>query len=123
MATRLAHEVLPLIRTRIDLHRRSASNAHGRHMHEAIDVLEASATAADAADVYAVTHKALASALKVIARADDSDGTIGNACRRLLATHPKAASRADVAPPKLVNWIITFQFDGEAWTSTVATSR
>ena len=113
MVTRLADEVLPLIRTRADLHRRSASNAHGRQMHEALDVLEASATAADVADVYAVTHKALASALKVIARADDSDGIIGDACRRLLALHPKAASRAGVAPPKLVDWMIAFQFDGE----------
>jgi hypothetical protein len=38
--------------------------------------------------VYVVTHKALASAIKVIARADDSSGIIGDACRRLLELHP-----------------------------------
>ena len=37
---------------------------------------------------YAVTHKALTSAIKVIARADDSSGIIGDACRRLLELHP-----------------------------------
>lgn len=60
-----------------------------------------------------MTHKALASAIKVIARADDSSGIIGDACRRLLALHPEVASRAGVAPPKLVDWMIGFQFDGE----------
>lgn len=111
--TRLGDEVLPPIRTRADLHRWSASDSHGRQMHEAIDVLEAGAATADPADVYAVTHKALMSAIKVIARADDSSGIIGDACRRLLALHPEAASRAGVAPPKLVDWMIAFQFDGE----------
>lgn len=33
--------VLPLIRTRADLRRYSAANAHGRDMHEALDVFEA----------------------------------------------------------------------------------
>ncbi|MEJ7833663.1 MAG: hypothetical protein WKF79_12165 [Nocardioides sp.] len=37
----LADSVLPLIRTRADLHRWSAGNAHGRQMHEAIDILDA----------------------------------------------------------------------------------
>jgi hypothetical protein len=39
--TTLADAVLPLIRTRADLSRWSASNAHGRQMHEAVDILEA----------------------------------------------------------------------------------
>lgn len=37
----LADAVLPLIRTRADLWRWSVANAHGRQMHEAVDVLEA----------------------------------------------------------------------------------
>jgi len=86
--TDLADAVLPLIRTRADLYRWSASNEHGRQMDEAVDILEAAATTANPAEVYAVTHKALASAIKVIARADDSSGIIGDACRRLLDLHP-----------------------------------
>ena len=38
--------------------------------------------------VLTVTRKAIASAMAVIARADDSSGIIGHACRRLLDLHP-----------------------------------
>jgi len=108
--TGLADDVLPLIRSRGDLYRWSAANAHGRDMHEAIDILEHD-TAAGPAERYEVTHKALTSALKVIARADDSSGIIGDACRRLLDLHPRAAAAAQVKPSKLVDWMIKFQFD------------
>ena len=74
--TTLADAVLPLIRTRADLSRWSASNAHDRQMHEAVDNLEAPIPTTDPAEVYAVTHKALSSAIKVIATADDSSGII-----------------------------------------------
>ncbi len=82
-------------------------------MHEAIDTLEAAIPSTDSAEVYAVTHKALANAIRVIARADDSGGIIGDACRRLLALHPKAAAAANVSAGKLVDWMMKFQFDGE----------
>ncbi|MBD8061011.1 hypothetical protein H9624_01580 [Actinomycetaceae bacterium Sa1BUA1] len=113
MSPHLADAVLPLIRTRADLHRWSAANAHGRQMHDAIDILEESVGSEDPAGVYAVTHKALASALKVIARADDSSGIIGAGCRRLLDLHPVAAAAAQVPPRKLVDWMVAFQFDGD----------
>lgn len=109
----LADTVLPLIRSRADLWRWSTSNAHGRDMHEAIDILEAAIPPTDPAEVYAVTHKALASATKVIARADDSSGIIGDACRRLLELHPKAAASARVPSGKLIDWMMKFQFDGD----------
>ncbi len=99
--TTLADAVLPLIRTRSDLYRYSAANAHGRDMHEAIDILEQALPTTDPAEIYAVTHKALASAIKVIARADDSSGIIGDACRRLLELHPKTAASARVPSGKL----------------------
>jgi hypothetical protein len=111
--TTLADAVLPLIRTRADLSRWSASNAHGRQMHEAVDNVEAAIATADPAEVYAVTHKALASAIKVIARADDSSGIIGEACRRLLALHPQVAAAAQVRAGNLVEWMLRFQFDGD----------
>ena len=62
--------------------------------------------------MYAVTHKALASAIKVIARADDSSGIIGDACRRLLELHPTVAAAAQG-----LAWgfylMVRFQFDGD----------
>lgn len=111
--TSLADAVLPLIRTRAELYRWSTANAHGRDMHEAVVILEAAIPSTDPAEVYAVTHKALASAVKVIARADDSSGIIGDACRRLLELHPKAAAAARVPNGKLIDWMMKFQFEGD----------
>lgn len=109
----LADAVLPRIRTRSDLYRYNAANAHGRDMHEAVDILESAIPTTDPAEIYSVTHKALASALKVIARADDSAGIIGDACRRLLELHPRAAAAARTPVAKLVDWMMKFQFDDD----------
>lgn len=109
----LADRVLPLIRTRADLHRYSAANAHGADMHHAIDVLEQAMGTESPAEVHAVTHRALSSAIVVVARADDSAGVIGDACRRLLTLHPRTAAAANTPPMKLVDWMVRFQFEGE----------
>jgi len=109
----LAEQVLPLIRTRRELYRWRDANEHGRQMHQAVDILEEAAGRVDPAEVFAVTQKAIASAMKVIARADDSSGIIGDACRRLLRIHPIIAAQAQAPAAKLVDWMIAFQFDGE----------
>ncbi|MDO3648583.1 hypothetical protein [Nocardia mangyaensis] len=108
----LALAVLPLIRTRADLHHRSAATAHGRQMQHAVDLL-ADALDSDPATVFAVTQKALASAIKLIARADDSSGVMGSAIRDLLDIHARSAAVARVQVSKLVSWMIAFQFEGE----------
>ena len=71
--------------------------------------LEAAIPTPDPAEVYVVAHKALASALKVIARADDSSGIIGDACRRLLELDPTAAAAAQVPAGSLADWMMRFQ--------------
>jgi hypothetical protein len=109
----LASAVLPLIRTRADLHRWSASNEHGWQMQQAVTTLEQAAETEDPAAVFAVTQKAIASSVKVIMRADDSSGIIGDACRALLDLHPKVAAAAAGPVGKLVDWMIAFQFDNE----------
>jgi hypothetical protein len=109
----LAEVVLPLIRTRADLWRWPASNEHGRQMHEAVEILQQAAETEDPAVVFAVTQKAIASALKVVMRADDSSGIIGDACQALLDLHPKVAARAKPPAAKLVDWMMAFQFDNE----------
>ena len=111
--TGLADAVFPLIQTRAEIWRWSVANEHGDRMQKAADILEAAAVTGDPAEVYAVTHKALASAIKVIAHADDSRGIIGDACRRLLDLHPKAATAARVPAATLIDWMMKFQFDGE----------
>ena len=109
----LADAVLPLIRTRADLWRWSVANEHGQQMQEAAAILTEAAETEDPAVVFAVTQKAIASALKVIMRADDSSGIIGDACRALLNLHPQVAARARTPVAKLVHWMVTFQFDNE----------
>jgi hypothetical protein len=83
-------------------------------MREAVEILQHAAETEDPAVVFAVTQKAIASALKVIMRADDSSGIIGDACRALLDLHPKVAARAKPPVAKLVDWMMAFQFDN-AW--------
>ena len=107
----LASAVLPLIRTRADLWRCSAANAHGRQMHEAVDLLEA-AQDPPPAERLAVCQKAIVSAVAVILKADDSSGIIGDAVRRLLNLHPQLAAQAQPSVARLVDWLIAFQFDG-----------
>ena len=89
MPSALADSVLPLIRTRADLHRWSASNAHASQMYEAVDLLEQAADSGAApAEVLDVTRRGLESGLKISLRADDSSGIIGDAIRRLYDLHP-----------------------------------
>ncbi|MEZ0362649.1 DUF6880 family protein [Mycobacterium sp. pUA109] len=109
--TALADVVLPLIRTRADVWRWNVANAHGARMHEAVAILQHAAQDGDPAEVFAVTQRAIASALKVIMRADDSSGIIGDACRDLLELHSSVAARARPAAAKLVDWMVKFQFD------------
>ncbi len=82
-------------------------------MHEAVAILRQAAVDDDPVDVFAVTQRAIASALKVIMRADDSSGIIGDACRDLLELHPIVAARAGQPAVKLVDWMVKFQFDDE----------
>ena len=108
----LAQSVLPLIRARGELYRKAIANAHGREMHDAVDLLEEALQTGDPKEVFIVTQKAITSAMYVIAKADDSHGIIGDACRRLLTLHPKVAAYAQVPAAPLVSWMIKFQFDG-----------
>lgn len=109
----LEQDVLALIRTTADLHRWGRANAHGADMHEAIDILEEERPETDPARFFRIVQKALMSSLRVIWRADDSSGVIGDAVRRLLDLHPDAALHAQVKPATLVNWMMKFQFDNE----------
>lgn len=104
--------VLGLIRTRADLHRQGAANAHGRQMHEAVDLLRDAVGSADPAALLAVVEKSIAAAVRVVLRADDSSGIIGDAIRDLLELHTQVAAQARPPASKLATWLIKFQFDG-----------
>jgi len=94
------------------LHRWSAANSYGHGVHQAVALLRAATRTQPAAEVLPVTQRALASALKAIARADDSSGIIGDAIQDLLALHADLTTAAPPPPARLVAWMIDFQFDG-----------
>ncbi|WOP18822.1 DUF6880 family protein [Raineyella sp. LH-20] len=106
----LADAVLPMVRTRADLHRWSASNAYGSQLHEAVAVLRQAAQDEPADQVLGVTQRAIASALRVIWRADDSSGIIGDAIQDLLDLHADLVRAAQPPSAKVVDWMINFQF-------------
>ena len=110
----LGQHVLQLIRTRRELYRWRDANSHGRQMHDAVALLEAHQPDTDPAEFFSIVQKALMSSLRVLLRADDSSGIIGDAARRLLELHPRAAAAANVKPAKLVDWMMKFQFEEEA---------
>jgi len=89
----------------------------------ASQALKLAALTEEPTTVYAVTHKALASAIKVIARADDSSGIIGDACRRLLDLHPKAAAAAKVSTDELIDWMMKSSSTATSTTSSSTWSR
>jgi Family of unknown function (DUF6880) len=109
--TGLGERVLAMIRTRANLHRWSAANAHGRQIHEAVDLLRRAA-ADEPAGLLPVVERAIAASVRVVLRADDSSGIIGDAIRDLLALHADLARRTQPAASKLVTWLVRFQFDG-----------
>jgi hypothetical protein len=104
--------VLGLIRTRRDLSRWSAANAHGGQMLEAVELLRAADDSEAPEALLRIVEKAIGAAVRVILRADDSSGIIGGAIHELLDLHAQLAPRARPAPAKLVGWMIKFQFDG-----------
>ena len=121
--TPLADAVLPLIRSKSrDLWRYSAANEQGTRMCDGAGVLGVAVESPDMLpslgvqvpkpkETSAVAHKALASALKVIGRADDSSGIMGDACRELIRLHPLAAFAAGVPRVKLADWVYQFHFN------------
>lgn len=121
----LSEAVLPLIRaTSRDLWRYAVANEQGGRMHEGVELLKVALKIPDALpsrgireptprETYTTTHKALTGAIRVIARADDSAGIIGDACRALIELHPRAAALAGVPEIKLADWVYEFHFNDD----------
>jgi hypothetical protein len=80
-------------------------------MHEGVDILESAIPTTDPAEVYAVIHKAMSSAIKVMRR------RLQRHHRRcvppLARPSPQGGGIGKGAPGKLVDWMIKFQFDGD----------
>lgn len=108
----LRNEVLPLFRTRAELFRWRAVREYAAAAREGVEQLREAADDLGAGPVIPFVQKAIRSAVRVILRADDSSGVIGDLVRDLLALHAELCVAAPPPPATLVRWLIRFQFDG-----------
>ncbi|MFV0257775.1 MAG: hypothetical protein ACK5PP_04925, partial [Acidimicrobiales bacterium] len=69
--------------------------------------------AAPSAELVVLLQRAAGHLVKVILRADDSEGTIGNLCRRVLDLHRQACTVGVADPQKLAKWMVKFAFEDQ----------
>lgn len=65
------------------------------------------------AELVALIERAIGRVVKVILKADDSDGLIGDVARELLDLHAKACDSGLADPVKLARWMVRFRFDDQ----------
>ncbi|MBT2517667.1 hypothetical protein J7E29_09505 [Streptomyces sp. ISL-90] len=110
---RLKRDILPLFRTHSGFLTWREANEYGTDAHGGVDELRDAAASGAAALVLSYVQKAIASTKRVIMRADDSSGIIGDVVQQLLELHAELATLAPPPPVKLVRWIVAFAFDEE----------
>lgn len=110
----LGKQVLPLFRSRTNLHRWAAVDRYCTQAWNGVSLLDAAVENEEPAAVLAVAQKALASVGRIMLHADDSNGSIGGVFERLLELHARMCAEAPPAHGRLVMWMIRFQFgDGQ----------
>jgi hypothetical protein len=65
------------------------------------------------AELVALIERAVGHVVKVILKADDSDGMIGDLARELLDLHARACDAGNADPVKLARWMVRFRFDDQ----------
>jgi len=83
---------------------------------QARPVVEAIGEAADSSptgELVLLVERAIGHVVKVILKADDSDGLIGDLARELLNLHARACDAGNADPIKLARWMVRFRFDDQ----------
>jgi hypothetical protein len=89
------------------------SSSWARDAASVVDALAGEVAAEPSAELVVLLQRAAGHLVKVILRADDSDGMIGDLARRVLDLHCQACA-ADVADPQaLAKWMVRFAFDDQ----------
>ncbi len=89
------------------------SSAWARDAVPVVDALADEVATEPSAELVVLLQRAAGHLVKVILRADDSDGMIGDLARRVLDLH-RAACDAGVADPKaLAKWMVKFSFEDQ----------
>jgi hypothetical protein len=89
--TDLARDVLPHFRTRAELYRRGPARAYAAEAGEGVTALREAADRLGARPVIPYVQRAITSTVRVILRADDSDGVIGDVSGSCSACTPSSA--------------------------------
>lgn len=89
------------------------SSAWARDAAPVVDALAEEVAAAPSAELVVLLQRAAGHLVKVIMRADDSDGTIGELCRDVLDLHRRASAAGVADPQKLAKWIVKFAFEDQ----------
>ena len=108
----LRREVDRGLRTRRFLgYRESSGWAHAAR--PIVDELRAAAADAPSNELVLLVERAVGHVVKVILRADDSDGTIGDLARELLDLHAQLCEAQVSDPVRLAGWMVRFSCDDQ----------
>ncbi|NLD78354.1 MAG: hypothetical protein GX643_17000 [Acidimicrobiales bacterium] len=89
------------------------SSAWARDAAPVVDALAEEVTTAPSAELVVLLQRAAGHLVKVILRADDSDGMIGDLCRDVLDLHRRSCDAGVADPQKLAKWMVKFAFDDQ----------
>lgn len=112
-SSHIAAAVLPLFRSNAELHRMHAVHRYSEGADKGIMMLKDIAWQGHGAEAIVGTRKALKSAVRVILRADDSNGSIGQVIKDLLDLHVELCLYTRPEPVELATWMLAFQLDRE----------
>lgn len=100
------------LRTRRHLDYRGSS-AWARDAAPVVDALAGEVAAGSSGELVVLLQRAAGHLVKVIMRADDSYGTIGELCRDVLDLHRQACAAGVADPQKLAKWMVRFAFEDQ----------
>jgi len=78
-----------------------------------VDELANQAVVAPSRDLLALVERAIGHVVKVILKADDSSGNIGDLARRLLEIHEQVCDAGVADPVRLAKWMVRFGLDDQ----------
>lgn len=78
-----------------------------------VDALADEVACAPSADLVVLLRRAAGHLVKVIMRADDSNGMIGDLTRQILDLHRQACASGVAEPRSLAKWMVRFAFDDQ----------
>lgn len=90
-----------------------ASSAWARDAAPVVNALAEEVATAPSAELIVLLQRAAGHLVKVIMRADDSNGTIGELCRDVLDLHRRACAAGVADPQKLAKWMVRFAFEDQ----------